>query len=246
MIKFGETTIDLNDPVVIAALIGLVFFALLMVLVIMSLRASARSARAAEPIAAQMGLLGENIRLLSDGQNQLAGGLKQVNEAQSLTQAQMINTMEKRLEEVQRSMGDTLHGTSTRTARSLGELHTRLATIDKAQSNIEKLSGDVLSLQDILSNKQTRGAFGEIQLNDIVSKALAPDAYNFQATLSNGKRADCLIHLPNPPGPIVIDSKFPLEAYEAIRNATTNEHAALAGRAMRTAVRTHIKSISEK
>lgn len=246
MIKFGETTIDLNDPVVIAALIGLLFFALLMVLVIMSLRASARSARAAEPIAAQMGLLGENIRLLSDGQNQLAGGLKQVNEAQSLTQAQMINTMEKRLEEVQRSMGDTLHGTSTRTARSLGELHTRLATIDKAQSNIEKLSGDVLSLQDILSNKQTRGAFGEIQLNDIVSKALAPDAYNFQATLSNGKRADCLIHLPNPPGPIVIDSKFPLEAYEAIRNATTNEHAALAGRAMRTAVRTHIKSISEK
>lgn len=246
MIKFGETTIDLNDPVVIAALIGLLFFALLMVLVIMSLRASARSARAAEPIAAQMGLLGENIRLLSDGQNQLAGGLKQVNEAQSLTQAQMINTMEKRLEEVQRSMGDTLHGTSTRTARSLGELHTRLATIDKAQSNIEKLSGDVLSLQDILSNKQTRGAFGEIQLNDIVSKALAPDAYNFQATLSNGKRADCLIHLPNPPGPIVIDSKFPLEAYEAIRNATTNEHAALAGRAMRTAVRAHIKSISEK
>jgi DNA recombination protein RmuC len=74
-------------------------------------------------------------------------------------------------------------------------------------------------LQDILSNKQTRGAFGEIQLHDIVQKALPADAYTMQATLSNGKRADCLIHLPNPPGPIVIDAKFPLEAYEALRRA---------------------------
>ena len=108
-----------------------------------------------------------------------------------------------------------------RTAQSLGELQQRLATIDKAQDNITKLSGDVLSLQDILSNKQTRGAFGEIQLNDIVSKALPADAYTLQATLTNGKRADCLIHLPNPPGPIVVDSKFPLEAYEALRRAKT-------------------------
>ena len=97
--------------------------------------------------------------------------------------------------------GESLHGSTVRTARSLAELQERLATIDKAQSNIEKLSGDVLSLQDILSNKQTRGAFGEIQLQDIVGKALPADAYAFQATLSNGKRADCLIHLPNPPGP---------------------------------------------
>jgi DNA recombination protein RmuC len=95
-------------------------------------------------------------------------------------------------------------------------LQQKLDQIDRAQAKIEKLSGDVLSLQDILSNKQTRGAFGEIQLNDIVSKALPADAYSFQTTLSNGKRADCLIHLPHPPGPIVIDAKFPLEAYEAL------------------------------
>ena len=180
------------------------------------------------------------------GRMNCGGGLRHVSETQNLTQTQMINAMEKRLEEVQRSMGDTLHGTATRTARSLGELQARLATIDKAQSNIEKLSGDVLSLQDILSNKQTRGAFGEIQLNDIVTRALAPDAYNFQATLSNGKRADCLIHLPNPPGPIVIDAKFPLEAYEAIRNAKSDEQLVVAARAMRTSVRVHIKAISEK
>jgi DNA recombination protein RmuC len=128
----------------------------------------------------------------------------------------------------------------------LGELQTRLETIDKAQANIEKLSGNVLSLQDILSNKQTRGAFGEIQLHDIVQKALPKDAYTMQATLGNGKRADCLIHLPNPPGPIVIDAKFPLEAYEAIRRADTPRGATEAAQAMRTAVRAHIRAIAEK
>lgn len=121
-----------------------------------------------------------------------------------------------------------------------------MATIDKAQENITKLSGDVLSLQDILSNKQTRGAFGEIQLNDIVLNALPSDSYTLQATLSNGRRADCLIHLPNPPGPIVIDSKFPLEGYEALRNASTDWEVSEARKALRTAVRKHIRDISEK
>jgi len=125
-------------------------------------------------------------------------------------------------------------------------LQQRLQAIDKAQDNITKLSGDVLSLQDILSNKQTRGAFGEIQLKDIVGKALPADSYTWQATLSNGKRADCLIHLPNPPGPIVVDSKFPLEAYEALRNAETQHELSEAARMMRTAVKAHIKAISEK
>jgi DNA recombination protein RmuC len=101
-------------------------------------------------------------------------------------------------------------------------------------------------LQDILSNKQTRGAFGEIQLHDIVQKALPKDAYSMQATLSNGRRADCLIHLPNPPGPIVIDAKFPLEAYEAIRRADTPRGVQEAAAQMRTAVRAHIRAISDK
>jgi DNA recombination protein RmuC len=158
----------------------------------------------------------------------------------------MLALMEQRLAEVSRGMTETLHGTATRTARSLGDLQQRLETIDRAQAKIEKLSGDVLGLQDILSNKQTRGAFGEIQLHDIVIKALPSDAYTFQATLSNGKRADCLIHLPNPPGPLVIDSKFPLEAYEALRRAENQSQTIEAQRMMRIAVRAHIRAISEK
>ncbi|MGL6210247.1 MAG: DNA recombination protein RmuC [Paracoccaceae bacterium] len=218
----------------------------LLVVLLLTLRAAVRSAAMVAPLSRDMGWLGQRVQALSDGQERLAGGLHHVSEAQAVSQTAMLRVMEQRLAEVSQKMGDSLQGSSTRTARSLGELQQRLETIDRAQANIEKLSGNVLSLQDILSNKQTRGAFGEIQLNDIVVKALPSDAYTMQATLSNGKRADCLIHLPNPPGPIVIDAKFPLEAYEAIRRAETPRAAQEAATAMRVAVRGHIKAIAEK
>jgi len=215
-------------------------------LLLLTLRAVSRSAALVAPLSQDVGWMAGRVQALSDGQERLAGGLHHVSEAQAVSQSAMLAMMEQRLAEVSRAMGETLAGTSTRTARSLGALHERLETIDRAQANIEKLSGNVLSLQDILSNKQTRGAFGEIQLNDIVIKALPPDAYTMQATLSNGRRADCLIHLPNPPGPIVIDAKFPLEAYEAIRRAETPRQATDAAAQMRQAVRAHIRAISER
>ncbi|MEL6648933.1 MAG: DNA recombination protein RmuC, partial [Pseudomonadota bacterium] len=172
--------------------------------------------------------------------------LNHVSEAQAQSQASMLQLMERRLAQVQEQMNENLHGSARRTAQSLGELQQRLTAIDKAQDNITKLSGDVLSLQDILSNKQTRGAFGEIQLTDIVSKALPSDSYALQHTLSNGKRADCLIHLPNPPGPICIDSKFPLEAYEALRRAATDWELNEAAKFLRASVKKHIKDIADK
>ena len=218
----------------------------LVLLLILILRAAGRSSAMATPLMNELSWLGDRVQLLGEGQERLTGGLTHVSEAQAVSQSAMLKVMEQRLAEVQRGMTESLTGTSTRTARSLGELQQRLETIDKAQANIEKLSGNVLSLQDILSNKQTRGAFGEIQLNDIVLKALPKDSYTMQATLGNGKRADCLIHLPNPPGPIVIDSKFPLEAYEALRRAETPLAAAEAQRMFRVSVKTHIKAIAEK
>lgn len=246
MIQIGDLILDFNDPWVVAGAVALAIALLLLFMVYLSLRNATRSAKAMEPMAQQMGLMGDAVKTLNDAQMQLAGGLQTVSDTQATAQAQLMNTLERRLEEVQKGMSETLHGTSTRTARSLGELQTRLETIDKAQSNIEKLSGDVLTLQDILSNKQTRGAFGEIQLNDIVSKALSPDAYSMQTSLSNGRRADCLIHLPNPPGPIVIDSKFPLEAYEALHRASNEREVQLAAQQMRTAIRKHIRDISDR
>lgn len=239
---FGQTH-AWNDPEVL--LIGGAALVLVLLLVLI-LRAAGRSATMAAPLMNELSWLGDRVQLLGEGQERLTGGLTHVSEAQAISQSAMLRVMEQRLAEVQRGMTESLTGTSTRTARSLGELQQRLETIDRAQANIEKLSGNVLSLQDILSNKQTRGAFGEIQLNDIVLKALPKDSYTMQATLGNGKRADCLIHLPNPPGPIVIDSKFPLEAYEALRRADTPLAVTEAQRMFRTSVKAHIKAISEK
>ena len=220
--------------------------AIVLAAVLSALLAGRRARRAAEPLAGSVARIAERVEQLGQGQHQLIGGLTQVTEAQLAAQGRLADTLERRLEEVSGKMGESLMGSATRTARSLGELQQRLEAIDRAQTKIEKLSGDVLTLQDILSNKQTRGAFGEIQLREIVSRALPADAYAFQATLSNGRRADCLIRLPLPPGPIVIDSKFPLEAYEALRAAGSDRERAEAARAMRTALAKHIDDIAER
>jgi DNA recombination protein RmuC len=239
MITVGSTAIALDDPRLWAA-------AIVLVLVFLLFRTLARSARAVEPLARHLADLDGAVRALNDGQQQLHGGITHVAEAQVAAQARLVQSLEARLGDVTRAMGDSLNTSSVRTARSLGELQQRLETIDRAQTRIEKLSGDVLGLQDILSNKQTRGAFGEIQLREIVTRALPPDVIEFQATLSNGTRADCLLRLPNPPGPIVIDAKFPLEAYEALRAARTPAEVQAAQRQMRGAVRAHMRAIAEK
>jgi DNA recombination protein RmuC len=268
MIEIAGQTYEWGDPVLIAALIAGAVVFLVLVLLIMAIRAAGRSARVAAPLGQQIQALGGFVQQLGASQERLQGGLQTVSDTQANAQTQMIQSMEARLASVQQNMQDrladnaarsaramaemqermnqTLHGNSKQTATSLTQLQERLATIDRAQDNIAKLSGDVLSLQDILSNKQRRGMFGEIQLNDIVSKALPPDSYAFQHTLSNGKRADCLVHLPNPPGPLVIDAKFPFEAFEALAAAEGKEDQQRALRAFGIAVRVHIKAISEK
>ncbi len=246
MITIGGKSYAFDDLAVLGTIFGSVALVVLFWLLIATLRRTGQSARSAEMLAAQMGGMNTRVQMLSDGQQQLYGGLTRVTEAQATQQQKTLELMEHRLAAVTEAMNVNLSASARNTAQSLGELQQRLQTIDKAQENITKLSGDVLSLQDILSNKQTRGAFGEIQLTDIVGKALPSDSFTLQATLSNGKRADCLIHLPNPPGPIAIDSKFPLEAYEALRKAASDTELNEAARAMRVAVRRHIKDIAEK
>ena len=268
MIEVGGVVVTLNALGLGLAVVAVALVLIVVFLLIASARAARRSADASNLLSQNMSVLGHNVQQLSLGQAQLQGGLQTVSDTQVNAQAQINHTMEVRLAAVQQQMQDrlaenamrsqhsmaemqermkeTLNGSSKQTTVSLTQLQERLASIDKAQDNITKLSGDVLSLQDILSNKQTRGAFGEIQLTDIVGKALPKDSFKLQATLSNGKRADCLIALPNPPGPIVIDSKFPLEAYEALRRAKTDWEVTEAGRAMRVSVKKHIRDISEK
>ena len=162
------------------------------------------------------------------------------------SQVSLQSAINQRLDSVTHRLGEGFSQNAEKTAKSLGEIQERLTVIDKAQDNLIKLSNDVVGLQDILSNKQARGAFGEIQLNDLVSSILPPTAYEFQATLSNGKRADCLIHLPKPPGSIAIDAKFPLESYRLLRAAERGDERKLAERAFRIDVLKHVADIAER
>ncbi len=176
----------------------------------------------------------------------LEGRLSQMSEQSAKATAEMNRTLAERLDKVSQRMGDSLEKSSKNTTDSLGELKTRLAVIDEAQKNIAELGGQMVGLQDILDNKQARGAFGEIQLNDLVSQILPPSAYSFQAQMSNGKRADCLIKLPNPPGSIVVDAKFPLESYHLLRNTNDDAQKKAASSKFRTDIAKHVKDISEK
>lgn len=159
---------------------------------------------------------------------------------------QTQGTMNERLDSLHKRLGDGLAQQTEKTGETLKTLHERLAVIDDAQKNITDLSQQMMGLQDILSNKQARGAFGEIQLNDLVSSILPPSAYQTQATLSNGKRADCLLLLPLPPGPIAIDSKFPLESYAALQAAEDDIAKVQAERAFSADVSKHVKDIAER
>ena len=158
------------------------------------------------------------------------------------SQEMIHTTVRERLTEVGTRVGEGL----SRSDRTIGEIRERLAVIDAAQRNLTDLSTQVVGLQDILSNKQARGAFGEVQLKDVVEAVLPPSAYSFQKTLSNGKRADCFILLPNPPGPIAVDAKFPLESFQAMRNAKDDVARVAASRALTRDVNTHINDIAER
>src|SRR3546814_921265 len=188
----------------------------------------------------------------------LTGRLSQMAESQTAVQNAIIErlqaqervvvkTVDERLQGFSKLVGDRLTDSTTKHQTALAELRERLVVIDKAQQNLSELSTQVVGLQDVLANKQARGAFGEIQLRDLVEAALPPSAYAFQATLGNGRRADCLLQLPNPPGAIAIDSKFPLESYEALRNAGSDEALiAAARRAFVTDLRRHVLDIAQR
>ena len=195
--------------------------------------------------------------VLFRGQAELAGRLTQISEYSRQQQdviaaaineqkISVLKIMDEKLLEVSKNVSEGLQQNTVKTNATLTALRERLAKIDVAQQKISTLSEQVVSLQEVLSNKQARGAFGEIQLNDLVTSALPPSAYEFQVVLSNQKRADCVLKLPNPPGLIVIDSKFPLESYHALRVAANDREKLEAERFFKASVSKHIKDISDK
>ena len=174
------------------------------------------------------------------------GRLSQLAEGQAAAQNQISERLQAQERALAKLLGEGMTEISKRTDSTLADIKERLAVIDAAQKNIGELSAQMVSLQDILANKQARGAFGEIQLRDLVQNVLPPSAYAFEQTLGNGKRVDCLLKLPNPPGSIAIDAKFPLESYRALSDAKDEAGRKQAARAFGADIMKHIRDIAEK
>ena len=184
---------------------------------------------------------------------ELKGQLSQMVQASSQQQQNITSQlseqsarMEQTLSNFRQQLGHSLQQQTQSTHDNLTKLSERLAIIDRANSQITELTGQVTQLHNILANKTERGAFGEVQLENLVKTVLPPNSYAFQVTLPNQKRADCILKLPNPPGDIVIDSKFPLDAWYNLQNSETKEQQIAARRQLAISVRGHVKDIQDK
>ncbi len=177
---------------------------------------------------------------------EMAGQLRQFAETTSTRDAHLTRALDDRLDKVSQRLGHGLNESTQQTSNSLRQLHERLAVIDTAQANITALSSEMIGLKDILSNKQARGAFGQARMEAIIRDGLHSAAYSFQTTLSNGTRPDCLVKLPESELRVVIDAKFPLEAFNALKAAENDETRKLAEQRLRKDVQHHIREISQK
>jgi DNA recombination protein RmuC len=177
---------------------------------------------------------------------ELKGRLQTFAEISVARQGDIARAVNERLDRMTHRVGTDLNETSRKTHESIAKLNERLAVIDTAQKNLTDLSTNMVSLQEILANKQARGAFGQMRMETIVQDGLPKGAYTFQATLSNGKRPDCLLHMPNTPAGVVIDAKFPLEGFEAFRVARRDEEKKEAAKRVRIDVGRHVEAMAER
>src|SRR5487761_2192597 len=163
------------------------------------------------------------------------------------TTDQLNAKIDQRLEQISGKVSERLDEGFKKTNETFVNVMQRLATIDEAQKKIDSLTGSVISLQELLGDKKSRGAFGEVQLEALVRNVMPPAAFELQYTLSNGTRADCVLKLPDPTGLVAVDSKFPLENYHRMFEAGTNEaDRSLAQKAFRADIRRHVDAIASK
>ncbi|WP_309083854.1 DNA recombination protein RmuC [Chelativorans sp.] len=247
VVHLGATVISLGE---LAVACGALLVLLILVLAL-SLRRSARARALAEAEAAARAREAEaRLAELAKAQTELQGRMGAIAEVFGTRQAELTKAISERLDGMTSRLGQSITEQTKSTHENLAKLQERLAVIDTAQSNIQSLAGQVVQLQQILSNKQTRGAFGQARMEAIIADGLPPTAYEFQFTLSNGSRPDCLVKMPNGTPPLVIDAKFPLEAWNAIRAAAEGEGGPegrkYAEAAFRRDVEVHIKAIAEK
>ncbi len=182
---------------------------------------------------------------LARTQAETVGRLQALGEGLGGRQAELARVMAERLDAVSIRLGHSMDEVTRQTVQRLQSLHERIAVIDRAQTSLADLSGQVTSLRDILGNKQARGAFGQARMETIVADGLPKALFAFQYTLSNNTRPDCVIFLPDQ-RPLVIDAKFPLESVTAFRQAKTDEDRLRAAQRLRQDIWKHISDIASK
>lgn len=228
----------------------LLFLAALLVLsiavIVTIMRANRRRQDDAIALAQRNSEMERHMADLMRVQSEMTGRMHTMSEIFGSRTSDLARLLTERIEGASHRTNQSVNETRVKTEESLSKLNERLAVIDRAQSTIAELSTEVVSLRDILANKQSRGAFGQGRMEAIVADGLPAASFNFQATLSNNNRPDCLVTLPNDAPNLVIDAKFPLEAWQRLQQAESPEEIKQAIASFRNDMKVHIKAISEK
>jgi DNA recombination protein RmuC len=229
------------------AMIGFCALALLLLatIAIVVARSGQRGSEFATQQALRADELEQRLNEMLRAQSEANGRADAMAQALAGRQAEMARAVNERLDSVTHRVGQSMEQTTRHTMDSLRVLHERLGIIDDAQKNLSHLTTQVTTLRDVLANKQSRGAFGQARMEAIVRDGLPKEGYEFQYTLSNGKRPDCVVFLPDQ-RPLCIDAKFPLEAMTALHDARSEEERKLAAQRLRGDVLKHVSDIAEK
>ena len=183
---------------------------------------------------------------MSRTQGEITGQVRTMSDVLSNRQSELMRAVNERLDGMGQRLNSSVSESSKGTQESLSKLQERLAVIDRAQTNITELSGQVVQLQQVLANKQTRGAFGQMRMETIIADGLPTGAYSFQSSLSNNTKPDCLVFMPNDSPSLVIDAKFPLEAYNMLQETADLPAQKEATARFKRDVDVHIRAIAEK
>jgi DNA recombination protein RmuC len=223
---------------------GLVLI-LLLVIAIAVARSGRRGIELAQTQAQRADDLEARLHEMLHAQSESSGRVDAMAQALAGRQAEMSRAVNERLDTVTHRVGQSMERTTRHTMDSLRVLHERLGIIDNAHKNLTDLTAQVTTLRDVLANKQSRGAFGQARMEAIVQDGLPKGSYEFQFTLSTGKRPDCVVFLPDT-RPLCIDAKFPLEAMTALHDARSDEDKRIASSRLRNDVLKHVSDIAEK
>lgn len=246
----GEILFSINGMNVtlgaLAALLSALAVCLLIGLLLVQGRQSHARTLEAQEHSLRVEELQQQVFELLKAQSATTGQVQFLAQGFGTKQEEMTRTVNERLDAVTHRIGENMTKAAHATAESLSKLHERLAVVDAAQNRMQELTGHMVTLKDVLANKQARGAFGQGRMEAIVADGLHKNAYAFQHTLANGKRPDCAIFLPGDERPLTIDAKFPLEAITAYREAQTDEMRKSALARLKQDINKHVNDIAER